>query len=121
MTDERIGALSEPLGWIIVPGLADRMIREAGRVIYRDGSRMWMSNLLIVVNPSNADHNSLTDLTAAVIEAGAEVFAVDEQNCVIEAAVPSEQVTLIAAMGGVTYVRSVFTYLSNRDHVAQAA
>lgn len=80
---------------------------------------MWMSNVLIVVDPRNADHNSLADLIAAAIEAGAEIFAVDEQNYVIEAAVPSEQVMVIAAMDGVAYVRSVFAYLS--DRVAQAA
>ncbi len=73
---------------------------------------MWMSNLLIVVNPNNADRNGLNDLAAAITEANAQIISIDEQNHVIEAAAPTHEVPLIAAMDGVSYIRTVFTYFS---------
>ena len=80
---------------------------------------MWMSNVLIVVDQNNVDRNTLSDLGAAVAEIGASDMITDEANHVIEAVVPSQEVSLIAAMDGVSYVRSVFTYF--KDEEPQAA
>ncbi|HZL34034.1 MAG TPA: hypothetical protein VFC78_01915 [Tepidisphaeraceae bacterium] len=72
-----------------------------------------MSDLYIMVNRDNADRNSLADLCAAVTEAGGTILNVDEQNHMIEAAAPSSEISTIAAMEGVSYVRSIFNYLSD--------
>ncbi len=80
---------------------------------------MWMSNVLIVVDQNNVDRNSLADLTAAVGEVGAVDLITDEVNHVIEAVIPTQEVSLIAEMDGVSYVRSVFTYF--KDEEPQAA
>jgi hypothetical protein len=74
---------------------------------------MWMSNLYIMVNSKNSDHNSLGDLCAAVAEAGATVIGVDEHSQLIEAAIPSQETSTIAAMEGVSYVRCVFNYFAD--------
>ncbi len=78
-----------------------------------DTFAMWMSNILIVVDRNNPDHNSITDLAAAVKEAGANVINVDEENLVIEADMPTHEVVVAAAMDGVAYVRSVFSYFKD--------
>lgn len=75
---------------------------------------MWMSNVYIVVNEHNCDHNSLCDLCQALSEAGATVVNIDEQSRMIEATTPSHEISTIAAMEGVSYVRSFFNYFA--DH-----
>jgi seryl-tRNA(Sec) selenium transferase len=80
---------------------------------------MWMSNVLIVVDRNNPDHNSLTDLAGAVKETGADVINIDEHNLVIEADLPTHEVVTVAAMDGVAYVRSVFSYF--KDQTPQEA
>jgi seryl-tRNA(Sec) selenium transferase len=74
---------------------------------------MWMSNVLIVVDRNNPDRNSLTDLAAAVGETGANIINIDEENLVIEADLPTHEVVVVAAMDGVAYVRSVFSYFKD--------
>jgi hypothetical protein len=69
-----------------------------------------MSNVLIVVNSRNPDMNNLSDLAAAVADAGGTVVEIDEPNGVIEANVPTELLPVVAAMEGISYVRSVFSY-----------
>ena len=81
---------------------------------------MWMSNVLIVVDGRNADHNSVREIAAAVAEAGATIVGVDEQSCVIEAALPAHELPTITAMEGVSYVRCVFNYHCN-ERVREAA
>jgi hypothetical protein len=75
---------------------------------------MWMSNIYVLVNRNNSDHNTLRDLCAAVRETGATVVGVDEQNHMIEAATPAQEVSIIAAMEGVSYVRCIFNYITNQ-------
>jgi hypothetical protein len=82
---------------------------------------MWISNVLIVVNRNNADRNGLLDIAAAVSDTGTTVVNVDEDRFVIEAAAPSAVVPIIMAMEGVTYVRSVFSYLTDDPTPAKAA
>jgi ATP-dependent phosphoenolpyruvate carboxykinase len=81
---------------------------------------MWMSNIYIMINSANSDHNSLRDLCSAVSETGATVVSVDESSNLIEAAIPSHDVPVVSAMEGVSYVRCVFSYLSNSS-MAMAA
>jgi hypothetical protein len=71
---------------------------------------MWMSNILIMVNRNNVDHNGLADVAAAVADTGARVFEVDEGAFAIEANVATRELPTITAMEGVAYVRSVFNY-----------
>ena len=73
---------------------------------------MWMSNLYIMVNSKNSDRNSLHDLCEAVTHAGATVIHVDEHAHLIEAAIPSHETSTVAAMEGVSYVRSSFNYFA---------
>lgn len=75
---------------------------------------MWMSNILILVDHKNADHNTLADLTAAVVDSGATIYNVDEHNLMIEAAIPAHQLPIVAAMEGVAYVRCLFNYMAGR-------
>jgi hypothetical protein len=70
---------------------------------------MWMSNCLIVINRNNDDANGLLDIAAAVREMGA-VVTVDEQQHVIEAALPAQDVPTLQLIPGVSYVRCVFSY-----------
>lgn len=81
---------------------------------------MWMSNVLVVVDRNNADRNGVADIAAALSEAGAAVLGVDERRWLIEATLPSHEVPTVAAMEGVSYVRSVFTYLCGEPY-AEAA
>ena len=81
---------------------------------------MWMSNIYIMINSRNSDQNSLRDLCSAVSETGATVVSVDEHANLIEAAIASHDVPVIAAMEGVTYVRCIFSYHRNSP-LAQAA
>ena len=50
---------------------------------------MWMSNVLIVVDRNNLDHNDLSELAAAVRDAGADVCELDEEHLTIEATAPA--------------------------------
>jgi hypothetical protein len=54
-----------------------------------------------------------------VKETGADVIAVDENNLVIEADLPTHEVVVVAAMDGVAYVRNVFSYF--KDQTPQEA
>jgi hypothetical protein len=81
---------------------------------------MWISNILIVVDRNNPDHNSIADLAAAVKEVGADVINVDEHNLVIEADMPTHEVVVVAAMDGVAYVRNVFSYFKDMPPIEAA-
>jgi hypothetical protein len=78
---------------------------------------MWMSNCLIVVNRINDDSNGILDIAAAVKEMGA-VVTVDEQQHVIEAALPAHEVPTLQLIPGVSYVRCVFSYFCGHTPVA---
>jgi hypothetical protein len=87
--------------------------------VFPERIAMWMSNVLIVVDRNNPDHNSIADLASAVKETGADVIEVDEHNLVIEADMPTHEVVTVAAMDGVSYVRNVFSYF--KDQTPQEA
>jgi hypothetical protein len=91
----------------------DRVQLQQPIRLYPKTVPMWMSNVLIVIDRNNPDHNSITDLAAAVKEAGAEIVNVDEHNLVIEADMPTHEVVVVAAMDGVAYVRNVFSYFKD--------
>jgi len=80
---------------------------------------MWMSDCIIVVNRNNVDRNGIEDIAAAVRELGA-VAQVDEQRFVIEATIPADEIPTVSAMEGVTYVRCVFSYFSEKPPVQTA-
>ncbi|HEY3838615.1 MAG TPA: hypothetical protein VGL72_18680 [Bryobacteraceae bacterium] len=91
------------------------MIFEANSALGRMAGFMWMSNIYIVINQKNSDKNTLFDLLAAVTETGATIVSVDEQNHLIEATTPAQEVSTIAAMEGVAYVRCLFNYIANQS------
>ena len=78
---------------------------------------MWMSNCLIVVNRNNDDSNGILDIAAAVKEMGA-VVTIDDQQHVIEAALPAHEVPTLQLIPGVSYVRCVFSYFCGQTPVA---
>ncbi len=78
---------------------------------------MWMSNVLIVVDRNNPDHNSIADLAEAVKLAGAENVSVDDDSQLIEADMPTHEVVTAAAMDGISYIRSVFSYFKGDSPV----
>jgi hypothetical protein len=71
---------------------------------------MMMCDLLIVIDPGHPDRNSLAELVAALEHMGATVVEIDTARHVIEAVVPAPQLETLPHLGGVTYVRPVFTY-----------
>jgi hypothetical protein len=82
---------------------------------------MWMSNVLIVIDRNNADKNSIADIVAALGEIDGQLIGIDEQNHVIEAAVPAHELATVKAIDGVCYVRSVFSYFSAGPAPTRAA
>ena len=74
---------------------------------------MWMSECIIVVDPDNSDGNKIGDIVAAIGGLGS-VLQVNENESVIEAAVPAHEVPTVRAMIGVSYVRCVFSYFCGR-------
>ena len=78
---------------------------------------MWMSNILIVVDRNNPDHNSVADLAEAVKYSGAENVSIDDDSGLIECDMPTHEVVLVAAMDGISYVRSVFSYFKGDSPV----
>jgi hypothetical protein len=81
---------------------------------------MQMCNALIVIDPHNPDQNTLREIVEAVKDAGGQVLEVEPDRQVIEVLIPTKELPIVAAMGGVSYVRPVLTY--ERDtHVAEPA
>lgn len=68
-----------------------------------------MSECIIVVDRNNPDSNNISDLVAAVGDLG-NILQVNENEYVIEAAVPAHEIPTVKAMAGVSYVRCVFNY-----------
>ena len=71
---------------------------------------MWMCETCIVIEPKNADGNSLADLVAALRLAGASIEQIDEERQVIYALVSANDLATIRLMEGVAYVRVVCHY-----------
>jgi hypothetical protein len=71
---------------------------------------MHISNILVMVDPKHADGNSLQDIVGALTDIGAVIIEVDRDHHIIEASVALREVPTIEAIGGVSYVRPVFTY-----------
>ena len=68
-----------------------------------------MSECIIVVDRNNPDSNNIGDLVAAVGDLG-NILQVNENEYVIEAAIPAHEIPTVKAMAGVSYVRCVFNY-----------
>lgn len=71
---------------------------------------MQMCNALIVIDPHHPDHNTLREIVDAVKDAGGEVLEVEPDRHVIEVLIPTREIPIVSAMGGVSYVRPVLTY-----------
>lgn len=77
---------------------------------------MWMSEACVVINPKNADGNSLKDIINALEDIGAHVEHIDEERHVIEVLVPASEISTLHLIDGVSYVRAHCQY-----HVAAPA
>jgi hypothetical protein len=73
---------------------------------------MHFSNILVMVDPKHADGNSLQDIVSALADIGAEIIDVDREHHVIEASIALREVPTVEVIGGVSYVRPVFTYFA---------
>jgi hypothetical protein len=71
---------------------------------------MWISEVLVVVDPRNPDRNRVCDIADALADAGAAVSEIDDAHCVVTATLPAAAVALVRAMEGVSYVRPFLTY-----------
>lgn len=71
---------------------------------------MMMCDLLIVIDPKHPDRNSLDELVCALESMGATICEIDTARHVIEAVVPASQVAELDHLGGVSYIRPVFSY-----------
>lgn len=80
---------------------------------------MQRSNILVVIDPAHPDHNSVEDLVNALRHIGAEIIEVNYPQQIIEAVVATHEIPLVEAIGGVAYVRPVFTYFAVPATAAQ--
>lgn len=80
---------------------------------------MHRSNVLILIDPRHPDRNTLHDIVAALREIGAIIVDVNPRDLVIEAVIASGDLPTVEAMGGVAYVRPVFTYLAAPESATQ--
>lgn len=80
---------------------------------------MLMSNALVVIDTKHPDKNTLREIVEAVKDAGGTVLEIEPDSHVIEVLIPTKEIPIVAAMGGVAYVRQVFTY--DRDQASSAA
>jgi hypothetical protein len=71
---------------------------------------MQMSNALVVIDTKHPDKNTLHEIIDAVKDAGGRVLEVEPDAHVIEVLIPTREIPIVAAMGGVAYVRQVFNY-----------
>ena len=71
---------------------------------------MMMCDMLIVIDPRHPDQNSLDELVGALECMGATIVEIDTARHVIEAVVPASHVADLHHLGGVSYVRPVFSY-----------
>ena len=71
---------------------------------------MLMCDMLIVIDPKHPDRNSLDEVAAALQCMGGTVVEIDTNRHVIEAVVPATQVATLHHLGGVSYIRPVFSY-----------
>ena len=71
---------------------------------------MMMCDLLIVIDPKHPDRNSLGELVSALECMNATIVEIDTARHVIEAVVPATQLETLHHLGGVSYVRPVFSY-----------
>jgi hypothetical protein len=71
---------------------------------------MMMCDLLIVIDPKHPDRNSLDELVSALECMNATIVEIDTARHVIEAVVPATQFETLHHLGGVSYVRPVFSY-----------
>ncbi|HEY2588773.1 MAG TPA: hypothetical protein VGI81_23730 [Tepidisphaeraceae bacterium] len=71
---------------------------------------MQMCNALVVIDPHHPDQNTLREIVEAVKDAGGQVLEVEPDRHVIEVLIPTRELPIVAAMGGVSYVRPVLTY-----------
>ena len=72
--------------------------------------RMQMSNALVVIDTKHPDQNTLNEIVEAVKDAGGKVLEIERERHVIEVLIPTREIPIVAAMGGVAYVRQVFHY-----------
>jgi hypothetical protein len=71
---------------------------------------MQMCNALIVIDPHHPDRNTVREIADAVKDAGGEVLEIEPDRQVIEVLIPTKEIPIVAAMGGVSYIRPVLTY-----------
>jgi hypothetical protein len=66
--------------------------------------------MLIVIDPKHPDQNSLDEVVCALQCMDATIVEIDTARLVIEAVVPASQVATLEHLGGVSYLRPVFSY-----------
>jgi hypothetical protein len=76
----------------------------------KDLFAMLMSNALVVIDTKHPDRNTLNEIIEAVKDAGGTILETDPDSHIIEVLIPTREIPIVAAMGGVSYVRQVFTY-----------
>lgn len=73
---------------------------------------MWFSDVLLVIDPRNADKNSASDIAAALVAAGASSIEIDESGATVSATMPTTDLSLLQHIDGVSYVRPVHSYFA---------
>jgi predicted Fe-Mo cluster-binding NifX family protein len=70
-----------------------------------------ITEIIVVIN--KAGENYMDEAVEKLKAAGVEIFSTDEENDVVEGAVESVLLTEIEKIPGVSYVRSVETYIAD--------
>ena len=74
---------------------------------------MWVSEVLLVIDPRNADRNTADDIAAALHSAGAHAIEIDESGQTVSATMPTSDMSLLQHIAGVSYVRPVHSYFAS--------
>jgi hypothetical protein len=73
---------------------------------------MWISEVLLVIDPRNADKNTATDIAAALSSAGAHDVEVGDGGSTVSVTMPTSELSLLQHIDGVSYVRPVHHYFA---------
>src|SRR5213592_3580865 len=96
-----------------VCGCASRSLRKE--------SAMMMCDLMILIDPKHPDQNTIDEIVAALNSMGGCVVEINAGCHMIEAIVPATELPTLHHLGGVSYVRPVFSYVCPTPAAAATA
>jgi hypothetical protein len=77
-----------------------------------------LCDCFILIDPKHPDGNTLDEIVSALKLMSATIIEINTERHVIEAVVPCEEIATLEHLGGVCYVRPVFTYCPSESPAA---